>query len=351
MKPILVFTVTLCLFFVASIHPPTTHAELQYFGYYNVNGLPRDSHDFIPEIGARKNSNVAHIWPNPYEMSRVATYLTELRQNKMQAIINVDSIFRYPNWEDTWKILKDTIKGQEDVVYAFYFDEPVWTGVSLTDFQVYTKRIKADYPSKAIMAVEAYPVFSLNTAPVGYFDYVTDLGMDYYYTYGNNTWDSYLYFYGLFVNSSHASGKKLWLIPDGYHNSSDRLGEALTSYYNLAKANPQVNGLLVFGNPGDNTPVYLTILEQINPNSPYYNSNTAQIHQTIGSSIIAGHLPTFNPPTPSPSPTLHPSPSAKPGDLDGDGHVGISDYNRLITGYGTSYTIVDYNNLIANFGQ
>jgi hypothetical protein len=40
-----------------------------------------------------------------------------------------------------------------------------------------------------------------------------------------------------------------------------------------------------------------------------------------------------------------------PGDLNGDGHVNIDDYNLLVTNFGNPYTIFDYNVLVGNFGS
>ena len=40
-----------------------------------------------------------------------------------------------------------------------------------------------------------------------------------------------------------------------------------------------------------------------------------------------------------------------PGDLDGDGHVNIYDYNLLVSKFGNPYTIFDYNDLVGNFGR
>jgi hypothetical protein len=40
-----------------------------------------------------------------------------------------------------------------------------------------------------------------------------------------------------------------------------------------------------------------------------------------------------------------------PGDLNGDNHVDIFDYNLLVTHFGNPYTIFDYNVLVGNFGK
>ena len=39
------------------------------------------------------------------------------------------------------------------------------------------------------------------------------------------------------------------------------------------------------------------------------------------------------------------------GDLNGDGHVDLFDYNLLVSKFGSPYTIFDYNNLVANYGK
>lgn len=39
------------------------------------------------------------------------------------------------------------------------------------------------------------------------------------------------------------------------------------------------------------------------------------------------------------------------GDLDGDGHVNINDFNLLKSHFGNPYTIFDYNDLVTNFGK
>jgi lysophospholipase L1-like esterase len=81
--------------------------------------------------------------------------------------------------------------------------------------------------------------------------------------------------------------------------------------------------------------------------------------------FAAGASPVATP-TLSPTPTVSilPSPSAKPGDIDGNGNVNIFDYNILLTNFGKTGTgiqgdlnnsgkvdIFDYNILLTNFGK
>jgi len=44
-------------------------------------------------------------------------------------------------------------------------------------------------------------------------------------------------------------------------------------------------------------------------------------------------------------------PTLKPGDINGDGHVNLHDYNDLVKDFGSKYTLFDYNNLVANYEQ
>lgn len=39
------------------------------------------------------------------------------------------------------------------------------------------------------------------------------------------------------------------------------------------------------------------------------------------------------------------------GDLNNDGHVNLADFNKLVSGYGTTYNLNHYNRLIANYGK
>lgn len=53
------------------------------------------------------------------------------------------------------------------------------------------------------------------------------------------------------------------------------------------------------------------------------------------------------------NPTCFPAitPTTKPGDFNSDGHVNLADYNKLVSGYGTTYNLSHYNQLVANYGR
>lgn len=348
-----------CMLFIVLSAAPLAHATLQYFGYYNVNGLPVDSRDHIPEIGARGNTNIGIITVS--DTTKLPQYLTEMRRYGMYAILGVTAMFESPAWVQNWENIKTAIRGREDVIYGFYFDEVASRGVvGGGQFREYTRKIRTDYPNKATMLIEGYPAIYLGWIDASYLEYVTDFGFDFYPTVTmegvtanfNNEWFVYQKNYHVF--SGYARGKKVWLIPDGYGYPSvptDYLGIVFSRYWEHAKTHPEVVGMLVFRyDPGDGT--YYTIQDVLNPSSRFYNPGVAGLHDTIGKAIIANAAPLPTPfPTipPSPTPTIPPSPlaspkptagggggSVKPGDANKDNKVDGVDYAVWLTHYNRS---------------
>ncbi len=340
MRLLIVLTLT---YFTLAFAPPA-HATLQYFGYYNVNGLSPwvDYQDHIPEIGARGNANIGVITVSV--ISKLPQYLTEMRQHKMYAILGVTAMFESPTQEANWQSIKNTIKGYEDVVYGFYFDESAWRGIGVNEFRSYTSQIRADYPTKATMFIEGYPPIAWGTMPQGYLDYITDFGFDFYGTVENPNsfeegWANYLTYYQKIYQLS--AGKKVWLVPDGYgyYNSPpSTLAAILQRYYQHALAHPEVVGMLVFRyDPGDNN-TYYTVQDAMNPGSKFYDPGVVHTHNSVGKAILANAPP-------------YPSPSAKPGDLNSDGSVNIFDFNLPVSRFGNPYTIFDFNQIVGNYGK
>lgn len=72
-----------------------------------------------------------------------------------------------------------------------------------------------------------------------------------------------------------------------------------------------------------------------------------------GVTLIVRTFPWTSSATPPPNsgPPDPPSSPAVPGDLTNDGHVNLADYNVFMGGYGTVYSLSDYNMLIENFGR
>lgn len=87
-------------------------------------------------------------------------------------------------------------------------------------------------------------------------------------------------------------------------------------------------------------------------NNIFYNLyGNAYIEGVVGTNIISSPntVTTLSPVT-TPIPTHSPLPSPKPGDLNGDNHVNIIDFNLLISNFGNPYTIFDFNEIVSNYG-
>jgi hypothetical protein len=97
--------------------------------------------------------------------------------------------------------------------------------------------------------------------------------------------------------------------------------------------------------------------------SPKYDENLPGTNKTVSSitdsyESSGGFTPDWecNKPAPSPTPTPTPTPTPIAGDFtdtddtDGD-QVNLADYLVFKSGFGTTYTIFDYNSLVTNFGK
>ncbi len=350
----------LSIFLLTLSFSSPAHAKLQYFGYYFVNGLYPwvDYQDHIPEIGARGNSNIGVI--NVSVIDRLPKYLTEMRQYHMYAVLDVTAQFEDYNREANWTKIKTAIKGHEDVVYGFYFDESVWRGIGVDRFRSFTSQIRADFPDKATILVEGLPPIINGTIPEGYLDYITDIGFDHYPTVTmesvsafDKEWQGYQWYYHVF--SKYTAGKKVWLVPDGYgysHVPTHYLATVLQKYYEHAIAHPEVVGMLVFRyDPGDESTVY-TVQDTMNPSSKFYDTGVVYTHNSVGRAILADAPPyPVSSPSPSPTPSPTPKPSPKSGDLNSDSKVNLLDFNLLVSKFRNPYTLLNFNAIITNYGK
>lgn len=285
----------------------TIPPNLRYFGYYNYD-YPEDPTNNFNEIKSLGNTNIAFadLW------STTSPGIKAFTGTNIKALISVDRIFfekgptgkpnkLIPNWATKLMELKTYLLPYMDSIYGFYMsDEPIWNEISKTDFKLSTKAIANTFPGKAIFAVEAYPPIDSQTIPDGYFDNVTDIGFDYYFTmfHPDNVsgWNKYVELYNKF--KPHIQNKKIWVIPDGYAlkaEDAQKLPDALDRYYNFALSEPGVIGMLVYsyGTGYTHETEHFVI-----PGSNSFNQNIRDQHIKIGKSIIqnsgANTLPTGN---------------------------------------------------------
>jgi hypothetical protein len=274
--------------------------DLRYFGYYSVDGFDYSSTShFVPQVAELGNSNIAHIHPQfeEYELPHFRASLAALRQAQLRAVVNVQWIFvrqqkfakaqRKPDWQAEFARFKPLLDEYKDVIEAFYFDEPIELGINTADFRDYSKLLKEAYPNTRIIVIESASQILNENLTADYLEYVTDIGVDLYYTdptYLSNSAEFYRVFRKMVTDFKD---KAFWLAVDGYirRGSTARdLIDATNAYYSLAISTPRVAGILLFlystGNENFQSPL-ISLYSQ-----PGDGERLKALHQRLGQEII-----------------------------------------------------------------
>lgn len=308
--------------------------HLKYFGYFAVNCSLEGTKEDISSLAALNNSNVMFLfnvqkecldlvkknnikilaWPGPYIFEgagpgprRGSTHLKA-------------------NWQEGWERFKNDIKGFEDVIYAFYFEEPWWYGISEGDILTITNKMKQDFPNIGRFAIEAGVSLTADLKTKNptqipkvykrYYQNFTDLGVDVYGDASHNfsDWNRifYSWFFDELYNALSVSDQKIWVIPQAYwmddHPNFTRLTEIFNTYYNnFASPYPRVMGILNFLYSPSPCCGH-SVKEFTDPTSPVYNEQYRILHLDTGRAIL------LNNPTPTgvPTPTATPRPTSTP---------------------------------------
>jgi hypothetical protein len=287
------------------LYPPAPlNANLRYFGFYSGDGFDYTvPTSYIPEIAALGYTNVVHIHPQfeDYEIPHFKAALADARAAQLQTIVNVQWIFvrqkknekavQKPNWREEFERFTPLLQANQDLITAFYFDEPIELGITADHFRDYTQALHAAFPDKRIIVVESASQILNGNLTADYLQYASDIGIDLYYTdptYLGSAADFQQTFADM---SAQFQDKAVWLAVDGYtrRGSSPRdLVDAADLYYSLGRSHPRVAGMLVFvyspGNPNFTTPAR----SLIQPGQPTYSAPLAALYQTIGRAIVSG---------------------------------------------------------------
>ena len=356
--------------------------NLKYFGYYGVT-----SEESISEITNMQNTNIILTsgWGDPTRYDNYnGKFLIDLRSGMLG---DANQVF-YSDWETVGiERLRQSVARYNDRVYAFYIDEPYFNNISPQLFRAVTQKLRDTFPTIGFLAIEAYPPILNHSIPSDYYEYVTDLGFDYYFTHYDASndlgWQKYQEIHTAF--EPYLVGKKLWVIPDGHAPSLvvpyERWFDSFERYICFANSQPAATGVLNF--IYKTFPQYIELRDLIHPTSSLYNAAFSERHLSVGSYIVSKSMrqcPTYidedndgyclnNSGTcayygngcfktitctsqfTSCTPIGTSNDRYKPGDLNHDGVVNYADFSELISNFGTTYSIADFNDIIINYGQ
>lgn len=235
-----------------------TNPNFKYFGYYHSdallsdkdNSLPYGYIDAIAEIG---NANMFVLNQSAYRtLEQQAEYIEHAHTKGMQTIWQITSfMFSGTYLKNRYKEAIDTaVEGlgeSFDYVYAFYIDEPSWSGISKSDFLAATKYLSETYPDKHIMTCLAIPELNGETqADAEYFYYCTDMAFDYYGAFDNAERLELLNKLKTFATNN----QWLWGVATGFTNTPDAgvdiIVNSIKGEYATGLAEPRYRGILSF---------------------------------------------------------------------------------------------------------
>ena len=316
---IAVILLSMTINFKTNVKIEAVNPNLKYFGYFN-GGLPTD----VPllEINNLGNNNISYFQLDFYSAAANQIAINKAKLAGYQKIIlNMDVFFDdlTPNrvfpaknyttqdWEDKFKFLEDSTRGNENNIYAFYWDEPVLQSYDEAKFVDLTARLKNRFPNIGRMIIEGSTRVDQTpfdtTDPIqggminsNFVSNLTDIGYDgYYYTDARSSNSSYKTRTQNLINRLATiadKGQKLWLVPDSFVSSpacvegSNYLLTAINEYYDVAMNSPRVVGMLPYyyylGGAAE-----VVAQNLFNPSDPCYNPTLKQKHIDIGQSIIA----------------------------------------------------------------
>ena len=217
---------------------------LRYYGHYWVESKPYGSH--LDEVASHCNIH----WVESIEGLR------KCAERKQSCILQIrweffsgreaegqgDNPIRVDHkafWEKTAKAIMPYI----DFVEAFYMiDEPYWVGVSPEDLDTAITAVKHTFCKKPVMVVFAVPSLKPDFVLPAKADWV---GFDDY-----NDMKQVAEHLN-FLKSKLHTHQRLFLVPQSFLNTTAKNDESLAQlnwdYYNLARSEPLVIGLLNFG--------------------------------------------------------------------------------------------------------
>ena len=317
----LVIILSMTINFKTNIGVEAVNLNLKYFGYFNDYD---DGSKSIPngfaELGNLNNSNIVHFNLSSTNVADNQYFLNKAKLANLKTLPGIQEIFgKYyadtttnytdQDFENSFSLLEDTLKGYEDQVLALYVqDEPNFDGIRESKFVDLTLRLKNRFPNYRRLITFAYPQL-INTGIPGWLpatstliSNITDVGFDGYKFTGFLTTNAGRQPYVTALANIANQGQNLWLVPDAVdaqprsncvlgNGSPDKvyLADAMEDYYQLALNNPRVVGMYNFlwdvrEIPGLD---WIDSRRMFDSSDPCYSPTVKQKHIDIGQAIIS----------------------------------------------------------------
>lgn len=250
--------------------------SLRYFGYALVDCGFDDPTDtttktnYVTEVSPFSNIAQMSVF-DPDE--NIIDRLQLMSQNGLKAFLDVHAIFFvgtpdvtqgsgmnfdiHPHYQQRWDnfVRNNNLLQSNSTIAAFYVaDEPVWNGISFTELKRATDAIKSSFPSVPTAIVEAPGGIDALQVPAS----IDWIGFDRYAIPRPDTDPAFRSELTLLKSKRSRASQRIVLVMDaqwfpfygdaGYPESS--MATVATSYYNLAKLDPDVIGIIGYLWPG-----------------------------------------------------------------------------------------------------
>ncbi|WP_224365336.1 hypothetical protein [Hyalangium versicolor] len=217
-----------------AVSPVVSH--LKQYGYYWAQSSNYGSH--LDEVTAHTNLNFVQ---RPEDLVLCAARGVKCLLETRWQFFNGSTL--RPDYVQAWNQLVTAITPYLGSVGGFYvIDEPYWVGVSVQDLETCVNTLKNTFPSIPVMVVHAVPSLSPTLVTPARADWV---GFDHYGSMSEVV--SYLNT----LRATLSPSQKLWLVPQSFltnaYPSDAALARANWEYYDLARSDPRIYGLLNFG--------------------------------------------------------------------------------------------------------
>ncbi len=288
--------------------PPNTNENLRYFGYVHSDGFGVQE-SYMADIAALGNANMAVI-NSAWTANEAAENLKEAKKYGFRAIVTVHGIFRYKtfgeldsavlidDWQAYWNAYQATVQSYIDdgTIYAFYFDEPRWFGISCEDFLDVTLYIRQKSRIRMMACMTAMDMGWSDYGNVGpcedkYLRYCTDVLFDDYSAWDDEQRRRYLEA----LKAKAPASARIWGCPRAMETQAEldaygvqRLLDHIKGQYREAVGEERYVGIIAFSfaNGIDEGDWGYGLRDFFDPTHPCYSEELRGVYLDVGKAII-----------------------------------------------------------------